>query len=365
MISGSKEDKKYLPTGACYHFFSDILDHIFIRRTREDMTPRTPPKRRLSQGQFPTLYTPVTAKKVRIQQEGMPSGSSQSQTQTQTQTHAEPPLTPTFTPHKSQASRGATAPVTPNQYSSSPSRTPRRSPRSAATNARLKLEALSKSLNAPEKQVISIEPPKPTGLGIREPQVDANLSLHIKQQHSIVPLSSASTPFLGPPTERTPGTPRGKIIEESDVSRFAKLCHPQHNQFDSSEELLDDEVTSKALINPFVEPKKRTTPLINPFQSSKQPTRTDYSSKLELFNSRTGKYTVLDLSEKEKRIKPKKLDFGAATNNKVNDKRDTKEDESLDDKMGKKYLMKNLKGFMIDIQPKNSLGFEIFNDDKD
>lgn len=296
------------------------------------MSPKTPQKRRLSQSHFPTLYTPVTSKKSKSTSEdfhpSLPINEPGS------------PLTPDRTP-KTDTKR-STRHILPNDYGASSSR-----------STRLKLEALSKELGDPAhnsddyygETLLKLK--TPTGLGIREPGINTDLSLHVTQD---------------------PNTPKGKIIGKND-NEVWKFVHPENFSSDDESEGELQHISKQTLPNPFIESTKLPSPkLVNPFQSRqprKQNPRTDYSSKLELYNSRTGKYTVQDLTAREKQIKPKILDFSKIGSTTAQPTGKGEVDENTeDDKLEKKYLMKNLNGFMMDIKPKNSLGFEIFKDDE-
>lgn len=307
------------------------------------MSPKTPQKRRLS-GQFSAPYTPVTSKKKNNDNDTI--NNIKPNEYDTTRAAYEDPLTPDRTPTTNTKKRAAASSILSTDGATS------------SRSARLKLEALSKECMQPAhtysqnyNDETPVKPKTPTGLGIREPEIDVDLSLHVAKD---------------------PNTPTGNVISRED-NEVWKFVHP--HDFSGSDEDSDEElqpISKQTLPNPFIESNTIRRPkLINPFQSNQprtnlNPRKTDYSSKLELYNSRTGTYTVQDLTAREKQIKPKILDFSKVANTppqQPSGKGEAEENEN-GDKLEKKYLMKNLNGFMLDIKPKNSLGFEIFKDDE-
>lgn len=127
-----------------------------------------------------------------------------------------------------------------------------------------------------------------------------------------------------------PLTPSKKIITDAVVERWHNEHLAQIAEEVDAEDDMETEIYRDHLPNPFVE--KKTITIINPF--SKKPVKManpfntssnnnsiknrsrnpplqeiDYSTHMELINPKTGARIIRELSENEKRIKPKKLDF--------------------------------------------------------
>lgn len=177
------------------------------------------------------------------------------------------------------------------------------------------------------------------------------------------------------------GTPKNRIIDEELVNEWHGKSR-KHEFSSSDDDVSDFENVHKDVIrNPFSSSKspKRCSPTIrNPFVSAPFNLNTkvnipsnpqvDYSSYAEYYNSKTDEKFIRGLSEEERRIKPKKLDFTSTMEERNTSSSqqetllDSKNNESL---AANKFLLNNLQRFMVDPKPKNSLGFEIFNDNKD
>lgn len=205
-------------------------------------------------------------------------------------------------------------------------------------------------------------------------------------------LSEQETLEFIPSAEVLPQTPRKNLItdelaaqwqkeaekddpwvsdEESSVlsnslaisNPFVKLDTPEISEKRSSA------ITGSflAVSNPFV--SKQDPFLSNPFGITVSPKKpVDYSTHNEFYNSRTKESVVRELTEREKLFKPKKLDFSVAqpvkVNNNIQNFHNGHSPKLLDEKIGKKFMLKNLNEFMVDAKPKNSLGFEIFEDEE-
>lgn len=95
------------------------------------------------------------------------------------------------------------------------------------------------------------------------------------------------------------------------------------------------------LENPFIENKPN-------FQSSLLPQSIDLATHMELVNHRTGKKIVRELSDEERKFKPRKLLFARDADYDIANK-------YLDSSMGKKFTMETGKS--------SNLGFSIFSDE--
>lgn len=174
-------------------------------------------------------------------------------------------------------------------------------------------------------------------------------------------------------------TPKGKIIGESLVNAW--YGKSLNNDFSSDEELSDYEnmmLKNDILENNANRPSKTNRQQIhNPFgpapfnlnTKTNIPTSSavDYSTHAEYYNNKTGERITRELTEDEKRIKPKKLNFRSTTGDNdhiINEPRQPSIDDSgnQETSVGDKFLLNNLNRFMVDSKPKNSLGFEIFKD---
>ncbi|CAK7909635.1 hypothetical protein CAAN1_24S00364 [[Candida] anglica] len=293
--------------------------------------PQTPPKSIHTRSNFPAFNTPVTDRKVRhVPYPEASSASTGGGLITE-------PVTPEITPRKRRGSRVSkdlirTPPSTAKRdhhnihHSNSFLMAPLPSTIGSGRKARLRLESLAQSLLEDQPRSTGF------GLGIKSPDLKPDLNLHVANEHTEV---HSEVPV--------PTTPTNKIIQPMENTRI----------FHEDDEVNEIEISKiRNEINPFIQ---KSPQLVNPFQTTNRPTRVDYSKNMEVYNSRTGKYTVSDLSESERKIKPKKLDFSAA--------QEVEEVPDEEDYRGKKFVMKNLNGFMVDMQPKNSLGFEIFKDE--
>lgn len=173
-------------------------------------------------------------------------------------------------------------------------------------------------------------------------------------------------------------TPKRRIIDDSLVNEWHGKS--LNNEFSSDEELLDYEnimLNNEILDSNTNKPSKTNKEQIaNPFGSAPFNLNTktniptgpvvDYSTHAEYVNNKTGERIVRELTEDEKRIKPKKLSFEPVT--KENDQFTEPHQPSIvdsgnqDTNVGNKFLLNNLNRFMVDSKPNNSLGFEIFKD---
>lgn len=143
-----------------------------------------------------------------------------------------------------------------------------------------------------------------------------------------------------------PKTPTKNLITDRVVEKW----HNEHLA-QIAEEIDDEEETEiyrEQLPNPFVEKKtitiinpfnKKPVQMANPFNPSNGKQRCprqqiDYSTHMELINPKTGARIVRELSESEKSIKPKKLDFSHLLNddeNENNNNNDDDDDETTTD----------------------------------
>lgn len=203
-------------------------------------------------------------------------------------------------------------------------------------------------------------------------------------------LSEQETLEFVPRTEVSPQTPRKNIITDEMAAQW----HLQDGKDDPgvSDEESSVSTSSLAISNPFVRGdspefggkrgsaisgsflavsnpfiSKQDPFLANPFGITIPPTKpVDYSTHNEFHNSRTKETIIRELTDHEKLFKPKKLDFSAAqpvkVNNNIQNFQNAHSPKLLDEKIGKKFMLKNLNEFMVDGKPKNSLGFEIFKD---
>lgn len=143
----------------------------------------------------------------------------------------------------------------------------------------------------------------------------------------------------------TPRTPnRNPVIEQK----------PQFEPFFDAEEPVQiismadlDKIPRYEVPNPFLDPKSN----ISSFGEHEV---VDYSTHMELVNSRTGERKVEVLTEAQRRFKPKKLDFTLVVNT----------PKAPDYKIANKYVENSIgKNFtMGEMRPKGSLDFEIFKD---
>lgn len=173
-------------------------------------------------------------------------------------------------------------------------------------------------------------------------------------------------------------TPKGKLIDE----HLANAWHGKsfNNDFLSDDELSDHE--NMMLKNGILESnsnrpvKNRRQQIRNSFGSAPFNLNTktniftspaiDYSTHAEYYNNKTGERIVRELTEDEKRIKPKKLNFISTTEDNdqiINEPQPPKNDAtSQETSVGDKFVLNNLNRFMVDSKSKNSLDFEIFKD---
>jgi hypothetical protein len=305
--------------------------------------PRTPTKRRLSLARFAVPQTPVTSKKPRTA--ATPPAHAPYE--------AASPLTPDVTPKG--AHNGAPTTPTSGRFEESPVslRTSPRAPSSVST--RLKLEALGTTLEPRRGEGCRQEPSKaqastPTGLGIEEdPKRD-------------VP---------------APSTPRAQTISQDPRHIWDLAIAPGAPPLASGSDSEGEKIGNPFATPLKLPPRRRSRHGVsNPFHTapSLKPPRTrarrqvDYASQLELYNGTTGRYTVQELDERQKRIEPKRLQFLPMVERQdggepLPPSEVRAEGELKEAIRGKRYLLQNLNGFMIDVQPRNSLGFEMYKDE--
>lgn len=305
--------------------------------------PRTPTKRRLSLARFAVPQTPVTSKKPR----------TAATPPTHAPYEAASPLTPDVTPKG--AHGGAPTTPTSRRFEETPVllHTSPRAP--ASTSVRLKLQALGTTLEPQGGEGSWQEPSKacafpPTGLGIEEDP---------KQDFPAPSTPKAQTISHDPrhiwDLAIAPGAPSLASGSDSEGEKIA-------NPFAAPLKLPPRRRSRHGVSNPF-----RTTPSLKPPRTRTR-RQVDYASELELYNGTTGRYTVQELDERQRRIEPKRLQFlpmverqdrgEALPPSEVRKEGDLKEAIR-----GKRYLLQNLNGFMIDVQPRNSLGFEMYKDE--
>lgn len=100
----------------------------------------------------------------------------------------------------------------------------------------------------------------------------------------------------------------GTISEPKTPENKKSSSIIQEESFESDSDS-DVEITRiKHLENPFL--SSNSPKLLNPFASNKKANEIDYGNVLELVDRRTGKKFTQKLSDKQKKIKPKKLQFG-------------------------------------------------------
>lgn len=119
---------------------------------------------------------------------------------------------------------------------------------------------------------------------------------------------STETKILEPPL-----TPRKQVISDKLVADWYDKSTREdvsNVSFSDYEEMKSQSQSTK-LPNPFDENEmpapKASSEDNNPFAESGK--SIDYATHMELVNNRTGKRTVVELTEEQKQIKPKKLDF--------------------------------------------------------
>jgi hypothetical protein len=125
--------------------------------------------------------------------------------------------------------------------------------------------------------------------------------------------NSIFNPSTEPEVFEPPLTPRRQVISSKLLADWYDKS-PQENVFNvtfSEYEDMKSQSQSTKLPNPFDENEMpASTPTsqnTNPFAESGK--SIDYATHMELVNNRTGKRTVVELTEEQKQIRPKKLDF--------------------------------------------------------
>lgn len=174
-------------------------------------------------------------------------------------------------------------------------------------------------------------------------------------------------------------TPTGRLINEDLVDAW--YGKSLNNDFSSDEELSDYEnmMLKKEILNfsTNISVKSQNQQIGNPSVSApfnlntktNIPTSSviDYATHAEYFNNKTGERIIRELTEEEKKIKPKKLDFITTMEDNDQNENDAYQ-PTIDDSgthgksVGDKFLLNNLNRFMVDSEPKSGLSFKIFED---
>lgn len=310
------------------------------------------------QGFVNALNTPVTESRRSVKILEIPS-KEESEIDKKDEGLAEEPMTPVLTPKKKKGNRAHQK----GSISKSINATPKLTRPSEVVSPSINRYSLKKKI-------------RPISLGLQLSLAQEDLSsdeaTETNYGHQII----THTEGIG--NEEQIATPKGKIIDDRLVNEWHGKS--LNNEFSSDEEFLDYE--NMMLDNDILDaninrPSKTNKEQIhNPFGSAPFNLNTktnipttpvvDYSTHAEYFNNKTGERIVRELTEDEKRIKPKKLSFEPVTE--ASDQSDELHQPSIEDSgnqdtsVGNKFLLNNLNRFMVDSKPKNSLGFEIFKD---
>lgn len=314
------------------------------------------------------LSTPVTESRKSVKVLKTPTETANN-TDQEDEGLMEVPMTPVFTPQKKKRSR--------KYQNGSISKAVHATPRLTRPP-----EAISPSLlgtcGSKKNRYSSSKKIRPISLG---------LQLSLAQEELSSEETGTETNHGSKPTPHTKNirnevqlaTPKGKIINESLVNAWHGKS--LNNDFSSDDELSDYEnmmLKNDILENNANRPAKTNRQQIhNPFGSAPFNLNTktniptgpvvDYSTHAEYYNNKTGERIIRELTEEEKQIKPKKLNFRSATGDNdqiINGPRQPSIDDSgnQETSVGNKFLLNNLNRFMVDSKPKNNLGFEIFKD---
>lgn len=160
--------------------------------------------------------------------------------------------------------------------------------------------------------------------------------------HESVDLKCSTTPISNHIREFSTPPPKPRIEQKPVFEPFA----------DSPDECvvrmsIDElhKIPHKKLQNPFLTLSKRDLPPLN--------LKVDYSTHLELINHRTGERKIEELSDEQRLLKPRKLDFSLAEHVPV----------KLNYNITNKYIENTLglKFSMESSQAKNPAGFDIFS----
>lgn len=107
-------------------------------------------------------------------------------------------------------------------------------------------------------------------------------------------------------------TPKGQVIDDKTVNRW---YGNSFNSIFSSDDEDYEEIKPMKMENPFLAPsapaKKLDRPS-NPFNNV-QNDDVDYATQVEYFNTKTRERKVVNLLNRQREIKPKRLDFSSAT----------------------------------------------------
>ncbi|CAG87628.2 DEHA2E01958p [Debaryomyces hansenii CBS767] len=278
--------------------------------------------------------------------------------------------------------------------------TPDFTPQKRKRNRKYSKGSISKSIHATPRSTRPTEAVSPSSPGTggsktnrysstkRIRPISLGLQLSLAQEESSSEETGTETNYGSQPIPHTEhirieeqmATPKGKIIDESLVNAWHGKS--LNNDFSSDDELSDYE--NMMLKNDILEnngnriAKTNRQQIHNPFGSAPFNLNTktnihtspavDYSTHAEYYNNKTGERIIRELTEDEKRIKPKKLNFRSTPGDNdqiINEARQSSIDDSgnQEKSVGDKFLLNNLNRFMVDSKPKSSLGFEIFKDD--
>ncbi|CUM49450.1 unnamed protein product [Debaryomyces tyrocola] len=111
-------------------------------------------------------------------------------------------------------------------------------------------------------------------------------------------------------------TPKGQVIDDKTVNRWHGNSF---NSIFSSDDEDYEEIKPMKMENPFLSssaPAKKLNRPSNPFNNAKRSSQNgdvDYATQVEYFNTKTGARKVVNLLNRQREIKPKRLDFSSAT----------------------------------------------------